>query len=343
MTVKSHVNIESEWKYLPWLQINKRIALMQKKIFDASKEHDLNKVYQAQNIFINSFEARVFAIETIIKDINKYYSYENYLYNDTDKFYIFKYLFRHNSPLKAQLKILAEQIKEYLIYLLLEPEWKTRLNVLNLKYLEKKYLQDINNIENLDWQKLISNNQLLSYISKSIEYWSINKFYVQNYYYKFNYLPVLLLDILKIKFNWSKLKMNKLKYNNYYTSIHVQHSTNTFNNSFNNIFTYTKSNFSYQSYLKKIKFKKKLNWEIITNEINLIIQNELCNNIKKLKYDFINNIISKINNLLSLLKIRKNYHHFIYLLKYNKSNIYNILYKKIISIYLYQYLFQINR
>lgn len=343
MIVNSHVNIELEWKYLPWLQINKRIALMQKKIFDASREYDLNKVYQAQNIFINSFEARVFAIEIIIKDINKYYSYERYLCNDTDKFHIFKYLFNHNSKLKAKLKILAEQIREYLIYLLLEPEWKTRFILLNFKYLEDKHCQDIDNIENLNWQKLVSNNKLLSYISKSIRYWSINKCYVQTYYYKFNYLPILLLDILKVRLNWSRLKINKLKYNSDYASIDAKQGTSILNNSLNNIFTNTKSKFYYQSSLKKIKFKQELNWEIITNEINLIIQNELCNNIKKLKYDFIKNIISKVNALLSLLKIKKKYHHFIYLLNYHKSNIYNILYKKIISNYLFQYLFQINR
>lgn len=338
MIVNCHLNIELKWQDLPWLQINRRIALMQRKIFDASQEYNLDLLYQAQKIFINSFEARLFAIDKIISETKKYYNYENYLFNNIDKFYIFKYLFNNNSPLKVKLKMLTEQIKEYLIYLSLEPEWKARFNLLNTEYSNTESLKYFDSIEDVDLNKLIYQYKSSSYISKSIHYWFINNYYISN-----KYLKDLLVGIYNLKFNWCMKKISKFNYNNNCKYIKTKKNVNILKTSLINIFAITKSRFYYHNYLKKLKFKQNLNWPTMINQINLILQIELSKKNTVLKYFFISYILNQINNLLSLLNTKQKYHHFIHLLNYNKYNIYNLLYKKIISIYLYKYLFKINR
>ena len=213
-----HINQESKWEYLPWQTINGRVVLIQKKIFEASKQYNLELLHNAQNFLLNSNEAKLLAIEKIVHNTRKYYksySLENYLLEDIDKFYLFKYLFNNKSLLKTKLKFLAEKVKEYLIFLCLESEWEARLEPLANEYIKTKEINCISyniNIENVNWNQILYKNQCLPYIYNHILYWLKNRFIIDNKYYSFKYLVNLLLQIYNLGIEWSKIKLIKWQY-----------------------------------------------------------------------------------------------------------------------------------
>nr|YP_009296989.1 hypothetical protein Ceram_056 [Ceramium japonicum]AOM66332.1 hypothetical protein Ceram_056 [Ceramium japonicum] len=356
MIIDCHININSEWQYLPWKQINGRLILIQKKILEASKQYDLKLLNNTQNILLNSSEVRIFAIHKIVNNINEYYkkyNNESYLFNDIDKYYLFKYLFNHNSLLKTKLKFLAEKIKEYLIYLCIGPEWKVRLKP--FKYAENKINTFLNNNrQTLNWDKMINNIRWSPYICNHILYWIKNKFFVQCDIFK--YLPNLLLKICELNKVWNKIKAIKFKClgcflkNKYIKQnrkilymLLLQNKANKYYYDSVNILNHIKSKFYKKNSLNRLRFNRRLSWFNIVNITSIVLHSKLCDYIYLLNYSFINTIIKKINFLLSYLKIRKNYHFVIFSAHYYKLDLYNILYKKITLNFLYQYLFKIDR
>lgn len=359
MIINCHININSEWQYLPWKQINGRVLLIQKKIFEASKQNNLKILNKAKNTLLNSSEVKLFAINKIINNIDHYYSNEKYLLKDIDKFYIFKYMFYTNILLKTKVKFFVEKIKEYLIFLCLEPEWKARLKQyysLENKIEKQQYLSSKKNIENLNWNKLISHNKFSPYISNYIYYWIKNKFFVYNKYYIFQYLPSLLLKIYQLNEQWYLYKLQKVNYNchslnNKYINNQNKISYNTKQKYYLNkvltclvsIIRNIKSRLYKKDTFNRLRFNRQLSWFYIINQVTFILQVTIFQYIYLVTYLFIDTLINKINFLLSYLKVRKNYHSVILPSNYYNLDLYIILYKKAITSFLYKYLFKIDR
>lgn len=118
----------TDWTSLPWTQIQEKIFIIQQHIYNYSKECNQKKVHELQNYILNSSDSKIFAIQTITDSIAKYYitySQENYNFNDKHKFLIYESLFKKNISYKESFFI-SEQIKQYLVYLCLKPEWEAR-------------------------------------------------------------------------------------------------------------------------------------------------------------------------------------------------------------------------
>ena len=220
MVMNFQINKNSDWQQLPWHKINTRVILLQRKIFEAARQYNVKKITEIQNHLINSHEARLNAVHHITYAISSYYNSENYLYNNLDKFNLFKYLFDSSKLIKAKLKLVIERIKEYLIYLCLQAEWKARsayqmneLNKTNYSKAIKNSFQDNNTkVYKNNWLQKINHLNNLPYINTCINYWVKNHyaFYSTDSY--FNYLYYLLIQIYQLKFNWYILKLKKVSY-----------------------------------------------------------------------------------------------------------------------------------
>nr|ALN11922.1 hypothetical protein 13 [Campylaephora sungminbooi] len=360
-----YIHRESDWKHLPWQHINGRVTLMQKKIFDASRQYNLKLLHKVQNFLLNSNEARLFAIDKMINSTNKYYKLyncENYCSKDIDKFYLFKYLFNNNSILKVQLQFFLEQIKEYLIYLCIEPEWNARFNPANIHDIHSDYSQLISfktYIDHINWSKIIYHTQYIPYISRNIYYWASNKFFVKDKNFIFRYLPTLLLKIYHLENQWHRIKLikwssfcrclskkciksKKQRFYFLFTLI-IQNHLFKFYNCLSSIIIELKSKFYHKDALNRLRLNKQLNWINIIKITTLILQKKLCQKVKLLSHFYTIYIINAINFLLSSLKICQNYHHILNKLNHYQFNLFNMLYKKIIFNFLYKYLFKINR
>nr|YP_010865295.1 hypothetical protein QQR83_pgp079 [Campylaephora boydenii]WGT74064.1 hypothetical protein [Campylaephora boydenii] len=365
MITDYYIHRESDWQHLPWQHINGRVTLIQKKIFEASKQYNLTVLRKVQNFLLNSNEAKLFAIDKIMNSTYEYYklyNYENYYSKDIDKFYLFKYLFNNNSLLKVQLQFVLEQIKEYLIYLCIEPEWNARCNNINTNYIHSNYSQLISfktYIDHLNWNKIICHTQSTPYISRHIDFWASNKFFIKDKNVIFKYLPNLLFKIYHLENQWHKIKLIKWnylssclnkKYLKYKKKIFyclvipiIQNQLFKFYEYLNSIIIEIKSKFYHKDILNRLKLNKQLDWIKIIKITTLIIQKKLCQKVKLLSYFYTKYIINVINFLLSSLKVSRDYHHIIHLLNHYQFNLFNMLYKKIISNFLYKYLFKINR
>nr|YP_010199171.1 hypothetical protein LK225_pgp125 [Crassiphycus usneoides]UAD88620.1 hypothetical protein [Crassiphycus usneoides] len=124
---------KTKWKYLPWDQINQRVALLKYKIYKASKICDKNLIYKAQNNLVNSNEAKIMAIQYICKSIKDSYinwHKENYRISDINKTHIFRLLFDDQRSYKIypSFQCTIEKIEQYIIYLCLQSEWSVKFN-----------------------------------------------------------------------------------------------------------------------------------------------------------------------------------------------------------------------
>nr|YP_009297955.1 hypothetical protein Plocam_057 [Plocamium cartilagineum]AOM67893.1 hypothetical protein Plocam_057 [Plocamium cartilagineum] len=174
----------TDWNSLPWKQIKERIIFIQKKIYNASKECNKQKIYFYQNLLINSTEAKIKSIELTYNLIYNYYlrtSKETYSFNDKDKFSILYYLF---SSLKKPevIKAIIEKTKESLISLCIQPEWEARFEPIlqsniqgvytyNIEeklidFFDKKYVNRINSFY-LNY-KIINNYININYLIKKL-------------------------------------------------------------------------------------------------------------------------------------------------------------------------------
>nr|YP_009510418.1 hypothetical protein [Gracilaria caudata]AXI96091.1 hypothetical protein [Gracilaria caudata] len=122
---------KTKWKYLPWDQINQRVAVLKYKIYKAAKMCDKNLIYKAQNNLVNSNEAKIMAIQHIcqsIKDSYMNWDNENYSISDIHKTHIFSLLFDYQRSYKIyrSFQSMIEKIEQYIIYLCLQPEWSIK-------------------------------------------------------------------------------------------------------------------------------------------------------------------------------------------------------------------------
>nr|YP_009295803.1 hypothetical protein Schim_057 [Schimmelmannia schousboei]AOM64738.1 hypothetical protein Schim_057 [Schimmelmannia schousboei] len=229
----------TQWKNLPWHKLNNRILFLQKKIFIYSKKCNKKNVYKIQQSILNSYEAKVIAIQNIFTSIHKYYFYYNkeiYYFSDKDKFFIFKFLFKKHIQNKY-INIIITKIKQYLVYLCIQPEWEAKfepslqsnINSLEsytlqsklIKYFSQFSHEKTNKLYNiylkykiyhkyLDIKYLINKLQTLPYISNSLNLWIekqalIEVFYnhdcIQKCSWKIAHFNILYKFLCKILFN----------------------------------------------------------------------------------------------------------------------------------------------
>nr|WCH54712.1 hypothetical protein [Hypnea edeniana] len=248
------------WKFLPWTKISQKIFILQEKIYKFSKQCDQYKVHQLQDYIINSSDVKLFIIQKIINNLNRYYYKYNrkkYKVRDIEKFYIYQKLSDIRKYEKS-IKIILEYIKQYLVYICIKPEWEARfepmykfkLNTLhNSCYLYKKakFLSSygkkrqkfhccslsisINrNTKYLLIPYFIKRIQSLQSIKRYISYWLNyqiieNSLNLKNIYYNFY---TAIFNCLKILINY--ITLNGLEWYLMYTSSIFEKNNRIFKN-----------------------------------------------------------------------------------------------------------------
>lgn len=66
--MKSKINSKITWTNVNWKNVNRDVFTLQQKIFKYSKLNDTSKVYQLQNLFINSFKSKLLAVRQVTQD-----------------------------------------------------------------------------------------------------------------------------------------------------------------------------------------------------------------------------------------------------------------------------------
>lgn len=370
------LNTDSSWKHLPWKKINTRVILLQRKIFEAAKKNDKLQINKIQNYFLNCNEVKIFAIENMIHSLNHYYDFynqEKYICLDKEKFIIFKYIFSISSNtkfVKSKIVILFEKIKEYLIYLCLQPEWQARLNnnLYNNYYKQKRRsyinLIEIPNIKykhNFNWNYLINKLKPIPYIKKYIRNWFENRYYIKTN--KFCLLSYLFNQIWFLGLNWFQL-MNinfnhenifcKLTFNDNlfllkeisfpFCNMDSQKKLNKLNSknlnlefvSVSNLIYGIKSRLFKKNNLNQWRFNHKVKYLKIINYIINYIKKHIISHNYNLNHNLTKKIFISINRMISYLKIKRS----VLYLNINKLNfdIHIFIYQQIILIFEYNYL-----
>nr|QCI06686.1 hypothetical protein [Gayliella sp.] len=348
------IDKNSDWQLLPWHKINTRVILLQRKIFEASKQCDLKKISEIQNYLINSHEAKLNAVHHITYAINHYYGHENYLYNNLDKFNLFKYLFDNSKLIKAKLQLVIERIKEYLIYLCLQAEWQARsvnqLNQINkqsnLKAIKNAFQYHNIIIDNNNWSQAINNLNNLPYINTYINYWITNHYIFYSTDSNFKYLYHLLIQIYQLRFNWYNIKLEKVSCHSNINSYKLINCSDAIQISkiVNKTYLYQiKTHIYKKDVLNRYRINKNLSWKnvirMLIKEINkYYCHSSVCSNLISIFY-----VLNQINYLISYATSGKYRQPINNILYYNQQALYSILYRKKMSIYLYFYLFKIIR
>ena len=126
----SLLNCDTDWKNLPWQQIQLRISRIMKQIFIASKKNNLIYVYKLQNYLLNCNEIKVLLIDQILLKITLYYtSYKNIqlLVKSINKFRLLYTIFTKIPKKSGTFYIIVEHIKQTLICLSIKPSWNARI------------------------------------------------------------------------------------------------------------------------------------------------------------------------------------------------------------------------
>nr|YP_009397830.1 hypothetical protein [Sonderella linearis]ARW67016.1 hypothetical protein [Sonderella linearis] len=337
------ISNNQNWDKLPWIKINLRILMLQKKIYIASKKCNLYYLYKVQNYLMNSNEAKVLAIHKTLEYISRYYNTynkEQYVVNNYDKVLILKFLY-YFEYLKNQIFIkIIENIKQYLLYLCIQPEWKAKfskkidhyfydLDLLKINNYTKKYYFNLHIIQKLRGNKFITqsiknwlhNNHCINFdhISKA----SFQKNEMKDYSDTsiiLSYLYRFLNKIILIDYNWYffyNLKNNfilkRIKSKNNYI-LYINEKNNIYLYSLHKIIKLTLYRINHFNYLKINSSLKK---NTLLYKFSIILQE-----LYKLKLNFIS--LKKVK--ITCFIVNKSLHH--WLKKHIKINNYFIKYKK---------------
>ena len=251
------LNIYTNWLFLPWQRIYNKVNIIQKKIYKSAQYCNITIMNKYQKYLCNCNEVKILAIQHTINNIQKYYKHidnEIYHIDDRDKFKLFQNIF-NKYLLDDVATLILEKIKQYIFYLCIEPEWKSKnivckgfisnLNSFNItsnrEYsilksfsinLRKYYFYKENILSRINYQqtnliqyiKHVYNN--LSY-KQYIYYWINNKLLssnISNNLYESNEILIsnFILSINSNTLNWHKVytstldkKQNTLSINNY--------------------------------------------------------------------------------------------------------------------------------
>nr|QOS04635.1 putative group II intron reverse transcriptase/maturase protein [Sarcopeltis skottsbergii] len=366
------IDSSMDWKSLPWTQIQEKIFIIQQEIYNYSKECNQKKIHRLQNYILNSSDSKIFAIQAVIDDITKYYiiySQENYNLNDQNKFLIYKSLFKNNYLCK-ELFLIKEQIKQYLVYLCLKPEWEARFEPENkcnlnkskqyyflyrlsrfilkdkiekLKYLKNYYFISKITTKCIDIKYLISKIQPITSILNYLQIWLSNRYVVEtlnNTIYldsKINNLHQLLYHIMYCGFGWHNTIF--LDHNNFCMVLDSNCNIRIYSTSFLNQL-HCKNIISLINYVLGIKYypldicNKKL------SETQYLFSNYLINHYKEKRYII---YISPCIYKYFKKQVRQILYHQNYLYKWKPNrhlyinNILNTIKNRFIDFYLYYY------
>lgn len=113
-------------------KIEQKVLNIQKNIYSASKKCDINKVHKIQNDFLKCLDCQFLFIKSIVKQIlKKKFVTNDYYWKITIYLYIYICIKRSFSIITYLVK---EKVKQYILFLLLQPEWKARFeNILCIK------------------------------------------------------------------------------------------------------------------------------------------------------------------------------------------------------------------
>lgn len=253
MKIYNKLQCTTIWTYLSWKQIYERVFIIQQKIYKASKLCIKQDIYNTQNVLINSNEAKVIAIEKICNLVSRYYqsqSKEKYYFTNNDKFFLLRNLFK-SQVLCEKLTNIVQKVRQYLIYLCIEPEWRAKFepswqknNATDRDYLlqeklvyffynklnhQTNYLiTDLQYIRSdliskfIDINYLIKKMQSLPYINFCLKFWLRNQsfseslnlqlFFISSTYIQQSCLLELLLKILLTGINWFNLVQSYCRY-----------------------------------------------------------------------------------------------------------------------------------
>lgn len=125
------LNIYTIWSFLPWKKIYNKIYILQKQIYKSAQYCNFQMMKKYQKYLYNCNEIKILCIQNIINYIKKYYSLihdEIYYIDDKDKFIIFQCLFT-KCKINDISTFIIENVKKYIMYLCIEPEWYTQNNM----------------------------------------------------------------------------------------------------------------------------------------------------------------------------------------------------------------------
>nr|QCI04939.1 hypothetical protein [Callithamnion tetricum] len=289
--MKLKLDINTNWSNLPWQQIYNKINLVQRQIYKSAQYCNFNIMNKYQKYLCNCNEVKILAIECTIKNIQNYYKYtsnEIYFINDKDKFKFFKYLFTEYI-INDLTTFILEKVKQYILYLCIEPEWKSKhilsqisiskldisniihshqYNILkkNIFYTNKYYCYEVNMLYKMN-DKYTNLIQHIKYIQKHLTYkgylcyWINNKFYYTNVLKNIKdsiKIPLLNL-ILNINSNiltWYKIYTNNLDKTQNILSINKYKYNNlVYMNCIHNIKWAISFKYQYHYLRKNISFK----------------------------------------------------------------------------------------
>lgn len=207
--------------------------MIQKQIYSAAKAYNLVYMNKLQEYLLNSSEAKIVSIKQILKKI--------YNYNTTNykKFIIFKFLFNIQFFKTEIDSTIVEQVKQYLVNLCIEPEWKSKFtkqlfknpNTNKFSLLIKNNLSKFNFIEQYKLNKYLLNKVLVfklkshKYITQSIKNWfyksylincnlelkKYTKISIKNYPISSNFL-LLFFMIMSMDFQWYFFHVRHVKF-----------------------------------------------------------------------------------------------------------------------------------
>lgn len=310
------LNLYTNWLCLPWQHIYNKVHIIQKKIYKSAQYCNLHIMNKYQKYLCNCNEVKILAIQNTINSVQKYYQYTNndiYYFNDKDKFKLFQNMF-NEYILNDTVTLILEKIKQYIFYLCIEPEWRSK-NILCQLFISNISSYNLSNSREYNilrsfpinlrryyfYKKNILNRlndqyihlvQYIKYLYKNllykqyIYYWIHNKLLssdtLENLYESNQILTSnLILSINSNTLHWHKLYINK---------INISQNTLSINN-------YSYNHLVYISSIQKIKLALSLKYKF----------NYLKKNINLRFYYLINKIVYCLENTYNCTKfISKN-------------------------------------
>ena len=258
-----------------------KILHFQKRIYKVSKKCHVHQTHYLQKSLISTYSIKVLAIEETLNNIERYYSVykrKKYKFSYIQKSFLLKKLLNNNLFCMKKMQnrsltfLLTEKIKQYILYLVLKPEWLPKFEYI-LKTNNWKYTFDItkriniyfnnfvshisktafiivkthkNCLKYLDTKYLINKLNTVSMIQQQILYWLDISFFMDDcsvYTYWYDYLWELLKRILNTGIEWNSYSKSNISYYfNYNILFYNVKSYFCYFNSYKNVNNYDLNN-----------------------------------------------------------------------------------------------------
>lgn len=197
-----------------WVKIKKIVLSFQQKIYKASRKCDIHQVHVLQSVLLHAKSTRLLATQIIIKQLEKQYwlcARKKSIISSVYKLMFLGQLLRKNELHKKNsiFFVISEKIKQYVVFLVLRPEWHNKLEFFLRMESGKVYSQEIKtrlssfftdyssirsykncsiNFESITTAKYVDKKYLIhklstfTYIEDSIINWLNNQFFFESPY-----------------------------------------------------------------------------------------------------------------------------------------------------------------